>query len=255
VAAAQKLREINSSINIESEVLDVNPSNIEGLVTPVDLVLDGTDNMETRFLINDACIKNNVPWIYGGAIGSYGMTINIIPGKSACLRCFIEQIPPPGVMPTCDMVGVLNSIPAIIASIQSTEALKMLMGRSEPENPLIYLDIWEGTFGHINLKQRSNCPTCVQRKFDFLHSKIISETFSLCGRNAVQISPARNGNINLKNLKESLKPVGEVYYNGFFLSFQIKQYELIIFPEGRAIIKGTTDESIARNLYAKYVGA
>lgn len=254
VAAMEKLKKINSTIRIESEVLDVNHRNIEALITPVDLVLDATDNMETRFLINDACIKNMVPWIYGGAVASYGMTMNIIPGKSACLRCIIEKVLPPGTTPTCDMVGVLNSVPAIIASIQSTEALKILMGRCVPDNGLIYIDVWQRRFSQLHLKRQPNCPTCVQMEFDFLHGKGLSETFSLCGRNAVQINPPSNNEINLEKLKESLITVGKVYYNGYFLSFKIDQYELIVFPEGRTMVKGTTDESIARSLYAKYVG-
>lgn len=254
VASAQKLRKINSEISIESEVLDVNPRNIEALIASVDLVLDATDNMETRLLINDACVKNRIPWIYAGATGSYGMTMNIIPTKSACLRCFIDQLPRLGSMPSCDTVGLLNSVPSVIASFQSTETLKILTRQSKPENRLLYIDLWQRKFSLVRLKRRADCPTCVQQRFDFLDGNLYPAFFSLCGRNAVQISPAKVGRVNLERLKKNLAPIAEASYNGFFLSFKIKQYELIIFPEGRMMVKGTTEESIARSLCAKYLG-
>jgi len=255
VAAVEKLRRVNSDIQIEPVVLDANPKNIESLITSVDVVLDGTDNVETRYLINDACIKNRVPWIYAGVVSSHGMTMDILPGKSACFRCLFEQPPAPGSMPTCDMVGVLNGVPAAIASIQATEALKILIGDQGTGNVLVHVDLWEGRFGRLHIEPNPSCPTCVRRRFDFLHGNTFSEAFSLCGRNAVQISPAKDSKIDLERLKERLGPLGDVFDNGFFLSFNIGQHELIIFPEGRTMIKGTTDESIARTLFAKYVGA
>jgi len=254
-AAEKKLKKINSEIRIEPLFQDVNPSNIEPLVCTVDLVLDATDNIETRFLINDACIKNGVPWIYGGVIGSSGMTMNIIPGKSACFRCFNENPPPPGIMPTCDTVGVLNGVPGIIASIQVTEALKILTGRQKASNVLLHIDLWESMFSQLKITQNPDCPTCGLGRFDFLSGDTYSETFSLCGRNAVQITPAGDNIIDLKTMKERLMPLGDVHDNGFFLSFKIDRYELNIFPEGRTMIKRTTDESIARSLFAKYIGA
>lgn len=255
VAAVEKLRKVNSDIQIESEVLDANPQNIESLITSVSLVVDATDNVETRYLINDTCIKNNIPWIYAGVVSSYGMTMDIIPGKSACFRCLVKSPPPPGSLPTCDMVGVLNSVPGVIASIQATEALKILIGHQDVGGNLIHVDLWTEEFGKFNIERDPNCPACGQKKFDFLHGDTFSEAFSLCGRNAVQISPLKDTRFNLKGLKERLMPLGEVDDNGFFLSFKVGQYELIIFPEGRAMVKGTTDESIARSLFAKYVGA
>jgi len=255
IAAEKKLKMINSEIQVEPIFQDLNPANIESLVNTVDLVLDATDNIETRFLINDACIKNSVPWIYAGVIGSSGMTMNIIPGRSACFRCFNENPPPPGIMPTCDTVGVLNGAPGVIASIQATESLKFLTGQQKADSVLIYIDLWEGMFRQLNIPQKPNCPTCGQERFDFLNCDTYSETFSLCGRNAVQISPAGDSIIDLKTLKERLMPLGDVHDNGFFLSFKVSGYELNVFPEGRTMIKGTTDESIARSLFAKYIGA
>lgn len=254
VAAVEKLRKINSDIQIEPIILDINHKNIETMINSVDLVLDGTDNMETRYLINDACIKGGIPWIYAGVVSSRGMTMAIIPGKSACFRCIMEQPPLPGSMPTCDMVGVLNGVPGVIASIQATEALKILTGHEEVGHTLIHVDLWRGRFGRVHIERNPACPTCARNKFDFLHGHSLSEAFSLCGRNAVQISPVKDSGIDMKTLKARLMPLGKVYDNGFFLSFKVGQFELIIFPEGRTMIKGTTDESIARSLYAKYIG-
>ena len=253
-AAAEKLKKVNSDVQIEPIILDVNPKNIESMVKSVNLVLDATDNVETRYLINDACIKNGVPWIYAGVIGSLGMTMDIIPGKSACLRCLMDQPPPPGSMPTCDMRGVLSGVPGVIASIQATEALKIIMGHHNTGNTLIHVDLWEGNFKQLHIERNPDCPACGRGKFDFLSGDTHSEAFSLCGRNAVQISILKDAKINLESLKERLRPLGEVYDNGFFLSFEVGEFELIIFPEGRAMIKGTTDESVARSLFAKYIG-
>ncbi|MGD2126617.1 MAG: ThiF family adenylyltransferase, partial [Desulfobacteraceae bacterium] len=254
VAAAEKLKRINSEIRIEPIIADVNPKNIESLINSAQVVLDATDNIETRFIINDACVKNGVPWIYAGVVGSHGMTMDILPGKTACFRCLMETAPPPGTMPTCDMVGVLNSVPAVIASIQATEALKIMVGHQERDNVLIYVDLWEGKFSRFKVKQHPDCPACGQREFTFLDGHALSESFSLCGRNAVQISPVIRGEIDLEQLKAHLMPLGEVEHNGFFLSFRTGPYELVIFPEGRTMVKGTTDESVARTLFAKYVG-
>lgn len=254
VAASDKLQKVNSEIRVEPVVLDVNSKNIESLIGSANLVLDGTDNTETRYLINDACIKQGVPWIYAGVVSSRGMTMNIIPGKSACFRCLSPEPPQPGSMPTCDTVGVLNGVPGVIASIQATEALKILVGHSETGSSLIHVDLWRGKFGKASIRRQPECPACVQGKFDFLEGEILSEAFSLCGRNAVQISPGKEGRIDMGTLKERLAPLGEVYDNGFFLSFKVSPYELIVFPEGRAMIKGTTDESVARGLFAKYIG-
>ncbi len=254
VAATNKLREVNSDIQIEHEILDVNPRNIEQLLEHVDLVIDATDNIETRYLINDACIKNGIPWIYAGVIGSGGMTMSILPDKSACFRCFVKKPPAPGALPTCDMMGVLSGAVGVIASIQATEALKILTRQPNIGSNLIYTDIWSGEFGRVPIEQHSDCPTCIQKKFDFLRGTTMSETFSLCGRDAVQISAFDCPGLDLEGLKMRLMNVGAVDFNGFFLSFKIDKYELIVFPEGRTIVKGTTDESIARSLYSRYVG-
>ncbi len=254
VAAVRKLEKINTEVKIEPLIVDVNSRNIESVISTFDLVLDATDNMETRYLLNDACIKSNIPWIYAGVIGSFGMTMDIIPGRSACLRCLMDTPPVAGSMATCETVGVLNSVPGVIASIQATEALKILTGKTNTGNSMIHVDLWEREFNQFQVKQHPDCPACVRKEFDFLRAEVLSETFSLCGRNAVQITPYRKGEFNLENLKVNLSSLGEVNDNGYFLSFEADGFEFVVFSEGRTMIKGTTDESVARTLFAKYIG-
>lgn len=254
-AAVEKLKTINSEISLEPIILDVNYQNVESLIEPVDLVLDATDNMEIRYLLNDACIKHGVPWIYAGVLGSYGMSMNIIPGKSACFRCLIKEPPAPGSMPTCDVAGVLNGITGVIASIQATEALKIITGHKDVGNSVIFVDLWDRSFDRMKIERHDDCPTCVQHDFEFLNEKSFTEIFSLCGRNAVQIKSIKTNGYDLQSIKDRLMNLGKVLDNGFFLTFFIDDYELIIFPEGRTIIKGTTDESIARTILARYIGA
>ncbi len=253
-AAARKLRKINSSIEIEGLVEDVTPRNIEGLITDVDLVLDGTDNIETRYLINDACVKHKKRWIYGGVIGTTGMAMPILPGEGPCIRCLFPEAPPPGSLPTCDTVGVLNTAPSIVASIQVTEAIKLLVGKGISKHRLLTLDLWTGSYRFIAIQKNENCPCCGQGRFDFLDAKEVSWTTTLCGRNSVQISPSRATVLSLDDLSRRLAQAGKVSYNGLLLQFQIGDHELIIFPNGRTIVKGTTDEAVAKNLYSKYLG-
>ena len=254
-AAVEKLKKINSSIELESVVSDVNPKNVEMLINGFQVVLDATDNAETRFLLNDACIKLGIPWIYGGAVGAQGMTMPIIPNQSPCFRCFIKDMPPPGSLETCDRAGVLNSVTSIVASLQTTTALKILLNAPDlVTGQLIFVDVWRGVFHNLEINKNDDCITCVKHNFEFLEGKATSWTTALCGRNMVQIVPAEEGEISLESLEKSLAHAGEVSYNGFMLTLKLQDYELIIFPTGRAMVKGTTDESIARTLYARYVG-
>ena len=255
VAAAEKLGKINSEIRIEAIMVDASPGNIEELLDSVDLVLDATDNLEVRYLINDACVKHEVPWIYAGAIGAVGMTMNIIPGKTACFYCLMQAPPEPGTLPTCETIGVLNGAPGVIASIQAVEAMRILTGHLPSKAALIYVDLWLQEFKRLSIERSPGCPVCAEKHYDFLSGGRYSETFALCGRNAVQISLAQGHRIPIENLKSRLAALGEVADNGYFLSFKVDAYEMIIFPEGRTMIKGTTDESIARTLFAKYIGA
>lgn len=253
MAAAEKLRAINSEINIEPMIADVAPRNIEEIIKGSDLVLDGTDNLETRLLINDACLNNKIPWIYAAVLGSIGMTMTIIPHLTPCLRCHISGVPAPGTIPSCDTEGVLSMTTGTIASIQSAEALRLLIGL-EPTEGLFYIDIWQREFDTFHLERLPDCPACGSGKYDFLSGSNFSWTTVLCGRNAVQIVPPAEHCIGLEELEKRLLPLGDVSYNGFLLSFHTGDHEIILFPNGRAIIRGTTDEAEARSLYAKYIG-
>ncbi len=253
IIAVKKLKKINSEITIESVVDDVNHENIENIIKNMDVVIDGTDNMLIRFLINDACIKHNIAWIYGGAIETYGMTMNILPSKTPCFRCIVKDIPDAGSLPTCDTVGVLNSIPNIIASIQSTEAIKILLNKDINRDFITY-DVWDHDFHKIKIKKRKDCACCVQHNFEFLNAKKKETTVSLCGSGAIQIIPATSMKISFEELGKKLQKSGEVFIHEVVLRFKIPGYELNIFRNGRAIIIGTNDKKIAKSLYAKYVG-
>jgi molybdopterin/thiamine biosynthesis adenylyltransferase len=261
VAAAQKINRINSTITVEPLVEDINADNIEEIVARVDLVMDGTDNFETRYLINDACIKAGRPWVYSGVIASYGVTMNILPGITPCLRCVFPEMPMPGTTPTCDTAGVINGIVGAISSIASTEALKILLKREEKINrAMLWMDLWENTQDQIELPRMPNCPACDQGQYEFLEAGETSQGTSLCGRNAVQVRPPRsistgNSKLDLAGLAARLHEVGEVSHNEFLLRFRVDGYELTLFPDARAIIKGTDNPALARSLYARYIGA
>ena len=254
IAAAEKLRKMNSQVEIEPLVADVHPRNVEEIIKGMDLVLDGTDNFEIRYLINDACVKHDTPWIYGGAVGSYGMTMNIIPHQTPCLRCLFVQIPPPGSTPTCDTAGILGAVPALIGAIEANEALKLLTGKGRPNQGLIHIDLWENTFEIFQVARQEACPVCGQGRFEFLEAKEVAMVTSLCGRNAVQITPLAEVTISLPSLAKRLQSIGEVTFNEFLLRFQVNDYLITVFPDARAIIRGTSDETVARSLYAKYIG-
>jgi adenylyltransferase/sulfurtransferase len=258
VAAQRKLRKINSNINIEGIVTDINYSNIEDLTKGADVIIDGTDNFETRFLINDFSIKNNIPWIYGACIGSRGLTMNIIPSETPCLRCVFETMPQMGSFPTCDTVGVIGPIASIIASFQVTEAIKIITKDSGAINKTLFeIDVWKNKFKRIDvstLKEINSCPTCKQHNYKFLEAEDGSMVSFLCGKNAVQILARNTGNIDLAQLAKRLGKLTEVSHNAFMLKFKINNNGFTVFPDGRAIITGTHDTSIAKNLYSKYLG-
>lgn len=252
-AAVKKLRKVNSKIKIDGVVEDLNNINIEEIIDGADLVIDGTDNMETRFLINDACIKHKIPWIYGGAVGTYGVSMNIIPGSTACFRCVFQKLPNAGALPTCDTSGVLNTIPLIIGSIESTEAFKILLGKTINDKMLIY-DVWLHDFQSVKIKKNNECECCVKHNFEFLNAKKKTQIVSLCGENAMQITPAKNSILSFEEFAQKLQKSGEVKVTKFIIKFTVDSYQINIFKSGRAIVYGTNDEKIAKSLYAKYVG-
>jgi adenylyltransferase/sulfurtransferase len=239
-------------------VTDIDRTNILGLVEDADLVLDGTDNFEVRYLINDAAVKLGKPWVYGGCIGSHGQTMTILPGATPCLRCVFEAAPAPGEAGTCETAGVLGPVVNIIASFQATEALKVLTGRLDRVNrDLLYFDVWDNVQRRIKIAPllgKVDCPCCRRRRFEWLEGEQGSHTTSLCGRNAVQVSQRTAARLNFEDMARHLAALGQVSYNRFLLKFTVDDYEFTVFPDGRAIIKGTSDVDKARTLYAKYVG-
>jgi len=257
IAAEKKLRVINSDIEVHGVVSDVNPENIESLIAGATLVMDGTDNFETRFTINDACVKHNIPWIYTGAVSTYGMSQTIIPGETACLRCLVNDIPPPGTSATCDTAGVVGPVVSAIASVSATEAIKLIVGQGDLNRGIIHFDLWYNSFEHFkNNGPRPDCPACQQHQLEFLNQEKGGQIVSLCGRDAVQIRQAGSNRISLAELADRLSSVSDITArNDYLLRFNIDDYEITLFADSRAIIKGTEDESVARGLYAKYVGA
>ena len=257
-AAARKLREINSAVTIEPIVADIDRTNIIELCKDVDLILDGTDNFEVRYLINDAAVSLNKPWIFGGCVGSHGQSMTIIPGETPCLRCVFEAAPGPGEVGTCETAGVLGPIVNVVASYQAAEALKLLAGKKEAiSRELLYIDMWENTNRRIKIAPllgKIDCPCCQRRQFEWLEGAHGTQTTSLCGRNAVQVSHRISGKLNFEDLAKQLSASGSVSHNKFLLKAQIEDYEFTVFPDGRAIIKGTDDCEKARSLYAKYIG-
>lgn len=252
-AASRRIAKINSTVKVNAVIADLTATNIEDLLGGAGIILDGTDNFDTRYLINDFAVSRGIPWIYGAAVGSYGLTMPIIPGRTACLRCVYPDSPS-GAQPTCETAGVLNVIVSAIASLQVADALKVLTGRPEAvQSRITTMDLWSGGIRQIDAPPRDpDCPTCARHKFPFLEEAPRAPV-SLCGRNAVQIgAPGRT--IRLSELQARLEPLGEVRANEYALRFFPEPYEMTIFPDGRAIIKGTSDTGLARSLYAKYVG-
>jgi len=256
VAAEAKLRRINSSVRIEGIVDDVNPATVEDYVRDVDIVLDALDNFETRFVINDACAKHSKPWIYSAAVGSYGLVMPVIPGKSPCLRCMLGSLPAPGSSPTCDTAGVIGPITHIVASMQVAEALKWICGAVQPSDlRLVTYDVWTNIFHRLDLgtDMMSTCPVCSEGRYDYLDGSPL-RTITLCGRNAVQLIPGVKGDMDFQKLAESF-PATDVQFNEFLMKCSAPPYELTLFKDGRAIVKGTEEPATARSVYSKIVGA
>jgi adenylyltransferase/sulfurtransferase len=255
VAAAHKLVKINSSVRVEPVVADVNAENIEDLMREATLVLDGTDNFETRYLINDACVKHDKPWVYGGAVGSSGMTMNIRPNETACFRCVFPHAPAPGTLPTCDTAGVLAPIVNVVASIVCAEAIKLLTGAlAQLNHGLVSIDLWDNSFETYGVQRRADCVTCQQHRYEYLAAELGTVSALLCGKNAVQIRPGRKHKVNLSYLANKLTDLGSVSFNEYLLKFRMQRFELTVFPDARVIVQGTEDENVAKSLYAKYVG-
>src|SRR5882762_3829779 len=254
IAAARRIAAFNSEIVVEPRVADLSPDNIEVLLEGVSLVLDGTDNFETRYLVNDYAVSKTIPWIYAAAVGSYGVTLNILPGATACLACVFPDSPQ-GTFETCETAGILNSVVNLVASISASEALKFLVGAVDKmRRTLLSFDVWLNERAEVAAaKPRPGCRACGERDFVHLAGKGRPH-ITLCGRNSVQIHE-RHRPVNFAEMNDRLKPHGTVRHNDFVLKFWHEPYEMTLFPDGRAIIKGTTDTAVARSLYARYIGS
>jgi molybdopterin/thiamine biosynthesis adenylyltransferase len=253
IAACRKIAQFNSQIVAEAQVSDLTPENADQLLSGVQLILDGTDNFETRYLINDFAVKNSLAWIYVAAVGSYAITMNVVPGETACLACLFPDAPA-GMVETCDTAGILNSAVNLAASIAATETLKFLTGaRQQLRNTLLSHNLWLNQRSEIVAdNSRPDCRTCARR--DFVHLAGSGRPhITLCGRNSVQIHEHHRP-VNLDDMSKRLQPHGSVRHTDFVLKFWKEPYEMTLFPDGRAIIKGTTDTALARSLYARYVG-
>jgi adenylyltransferase/sulfurtransferase len=259
MAAAERLGSINSTVEIRPVVADVNSLSIEQLTAGADFLIDGTDNFETRYLMNDLAVKTGRPWVYGGVIATYGMTMTIIPGETACLRCVFPDAPDAGSAPTCDTAGVFGPAVHVVSSLEASEAIKLALGRTDAVNrSLISLDVWSMELQRIPVGgPRPDCPTCQQRRFDFLDREALNLETTLCGHDAVQVMIQPPVQLDLQALAKRLEPAGEVMANRFLVRFTdaVTGHELTIFPDGRAIVKGTTEPREARAIYDRYVGS
>jgi molybdopterin/thiamine biosynthesis adenylyltransferase len=257
VAAARRLRQINAQVEIEEHVVDVNADTVEELIVGCDLVLDGADNFEVRYLLNEACVKHDMPWVYGGVLGTYGLTAAIVPGQTPCLRCMLGPMPPPGSVPTCETAGVLGTIVAVIAALEVTEGLKLLMDRGdEVLHSLTMVDVWKGDFERVETeKGTARCPVCDEGRYELLDAQLGSEAVVLCGREAVQITPRPARQLDLASLAGRLGDAGLVSANEYLLRLSVEGVQLTVFADGRTIVKGTDDPARARALFARYVGS
>ncbi len=257
VAAARRLRAVNSEIAVEPVVADINHTNIVGMLADADLAIDGTDNFQVRYLLNDAAVSLGKSWIYGAAVSSYGATMTVRPGITPCLRCVFEEMPAAGSAPTCDTAGVIQPIITSVSAVQTTEAVKILIGKPELlHGSLLQIDIWNNDWRKIRVGgPNADCECCAKRNFEFLNAADTEFFTALCGRDAVQIKPPNAGAIDLEALAVRLGALGEIKANEYLVRFSADGFEITVFRDSRAIIKGTDDVSVARGLYARFVGA
>ncbi|MCM3442363.1 thiazole biosynthesis adenylyltransferase ThiF [Metabacillus halosaccharovorans] len=257
VAAKLHLKKINSEVEVHSYVEDVTSANIEELAEGVDLIIDATDNFETRLLINDVALKHEIPWIYGGCVGSYGLSFTIIPHETPCLHCLLKHIPFDGM--TCDTVGVISPIVSMVASHQTSEALKLLVGDEENRRgKLVSFDLWKNQYSSINMDRLKNnaCPTCgTNPVYPYLTAEMETKAAVLCGRDTVQIRPSETKQFSFAQVAERVKPLADAFLeNPFLMSFTFGEHRIVLFKDGRALIHGTKDISEAKKIYHRYVG-
>jgi len=252
-AAAERLRSVNSQIEIEPLSKDVHSATVRDLLRDTDIVVDGTDNLETRFLLNETAMEANVPFVYGGAIATYGMAFAIRTPVTACFRCFNPKAPLPGSLPTCETAGIFNAASAMVGAIQAGEALRLLLGET-PSGVLFVVDGWHPDIQRIHIGRRSDCPTCVQGEREYLGAKRTQVLASLCGSDTISLDPVHHGSIDMEAVADRLAALGSTRRAGGLLVADVEGRRLTIFPDGRALIRGVKDEAEARGVYAKYVG-
>jgi adenylyltransferase/sulfurtransferase len=255
VAAEARLRRLNSDVGVRGIVADLDAALASRLVGAADLVLDGTDTFETRYVLNDVCLRAGVPWVYGACVAAHGAVLAVRPGKTPCLRCVLGERPAPGTGETCDTTGVVAPIVQVVAGIQAAEALKLLAGRAEAlVDGLVTVDLWAGTFEVARLAGRGPwCPSCTERRYDYAEAPL-APAAALCGRDAVQLRGA-GAPLDLESLAARLRTAGDVVANPHLVRLCVPEAELVVFADGRAIVKGTADAARARSIYARYVGA
>ncbi len=258
IAAKRHLAEINSEVEVDAVVTDLTATNVGALLDGIDVIADGTDNFETRFLLNDAAFHFNLPWVFGGCVAAEGQTATIVPGQTACLRCLVPDVPPPGTSPTCDSAGVVAPIVNVIASCQAMEVMKLLSGHIDRINRgLLVFDLWENRLRQVQLdalSRQSDCLTCGQRVYEWLDGKRGNAAVVLCGRNAVQLAAASQGEVDLVRLAEKLRPLGTVSINAYLLRLAVGDYLITVFRDGRAVVLGTDQPAVARSVYSRYIG-
>jgi len=253
-AACSHLAKVNSQTSFEPVIVHVDSSNIEELIKDADVVLDGADNMELRFLVNEACHKLKTPWVYGGVLGAAGNSMTMLPGKGPCFRCLVSEIPPAGSYPSCASAGVLNMASNIIASIESAEALKIITGSAETNQGLFALDVWNNTANYLNLSANPDCPVCGKGEYELLGRRAETLVAKLCGRDEYQIIPGQKAHIDLAGFEKRLSASGTVKCSQFMLSFSDGETDFNLFPDARAIVKNVRDEKAARSVYSEYIG-
>ena len=258
VAAKRHLNRINSRVDVDAIVADATSMNIRELIADIDVIADGTDNFETRFLLNDAAFHFGVPWVFGGCVGAEGQTATIIPGETSCLRCLIPEVPPPGTTPTCDSAGVIGPIVNIVASLQATEVIKLLAGdHANVNRGLHVIDLWQNRMRQVKLtrlQEANDCPTCQRADYEWLEGKRGSQPTVLCGRNAVQLAAVSEGPVDLEALAGKLANVGDVSRNAYLLRVVVDEFTITVFRDGRAVVSGTDDAVVARTVYSRVIG-
>lgn len=255
VAAERHLRRLNADVEIEGVIADVDSGSVESQVSGFQLILDGTDNFETRYLINDVAVKLGIPWIYGAVVGSYAATLTVLPERTACLACVFPDRPQ-GLQETCDTAGVISPAVAWAAAVQVAEAVKIITGHlDELHGRLLAFDIWKNTLQQLTARLNPACRVCQRRQFDYLTGAGLSRSTVLCGRDSVQIRQPESRPLDLAALRARLEPLGPVRVNDFLVQCRLEPYELTVFADGRTIVKGTGDPAVARRIYAQYIGS